>query len=252
LIVFERQATANPSVYVGIDMASAQRADRETRDAMVRLYGSLCQQFQSHHWSLWVSMGDRGLVRLSPAQRVAFLDHLATWDFSGRSQFDLQGGSRSGVDGLVNDRQYDLGIGVQRPGAQRAVADRTLWVTCGTTAGTRGIQGDVLQGMGGAMSMSIFRVVSGFTSSIHSSSVEVQDGLVSQEQAIAGSGVSLRAGCTYSVTCMVEGTEGEQGVDRVQWDEQLQRVWRSYCTGTFGLEGSIRSTMEFGVLEGVS
>lgn len=274
LIVFERQATANPSVVVGMDVVSAQRADRETRDAMVRLYGSLCQQFQSHHWSLWVSMGDRGLVRLSPAQRVAFLDHLATWDFcipaQSASQAASQVVSRKEADGLVNDRQSDFGIGAQRPGVRPAVADRMLWVTCGSAAGVAAIDKDALQQVGGARDLTIFRVVSDFASSIHSSSAGVQSNLVNEEQGIAEAGVSLGGGRIYSVTWTVAGKglrgvkEVEQEIDREQengrgqwadrekWDEQLQMVWRSYCTGSIGLGGSMRSAMAVGELEGVT
>jgi len=279
LIVFERQATANPSVYVGLDVASAQHADRETRDAMVRLYGSLCQQFQSHHWSLWVSMGDRGVVRLSPAQRMAFLDHLATWDFSTHSQVDSKVGFQTGKDALLNDRPIDLGIGAQRPGARRAVADRTLWVTCGATAGARSIHEDVLREVGGSTALAIFRVVPGFTNPIQSNSAAIQSNSVpwqgefaNQEQTIAVAGETLRAGGTYSVTCMVQGTAGEREIDRDEWDEQLQNVWKSYCAGTLvggtsvrgtsvrgtpaggtlGLGSSMRNAMQAEVLEGVS
>jgi hypothetical protein len=267
LIVFERQATANPSVYVGLDVASAQHADRETRDAMVRLYGSLCQQFQSHHWSLWVSMGDRGVVRLSPAQRLAFLDHLATWDFSDHSQVHSKVGIQTGMDGLQNDRPNDLGIGAQRPGARRAVADRTLWVTCGATAGARSIHEDVLREVGGSTVLAIFRVVPGFTNPIQSNSVPWQGELANQDQTIAVAGETLRAGGTYSVTCMVRWATGEREIDRDEWDEQLQNVWRSYCAGTLvggtsvrgtpvggtlGLGSSMRNDMQAEVLEGVS
>jgi hypothetical protein len=256
-------------VYVGLDVASAQHADRETRDAMVRLYGSLCQQFQSHHWSLWVSMGDRGVVRLSPAQRLAFLDHLATWDFSDHSQVDSKVGFQTGMDALLNDRPIDLGIGAQRPGARRAVADRTLWVTCGATAGARSIHEDVLREVGGSTASAIFRVVPGFTNPIQTNSAPWQSNSVpwqgehaNQDQTIAVAGETLRAGGTYSVTCMVEGTAGERGIDRGEWDEQLQNVWRSYCAGTLvrgtsvrgtlGLGSSMRNTMQAEVLEGVS
>jgi hypothetical protein len=61
---------------------------------------------------------------------------------------------------------------------------------------------------------------------------------------------------------MVEGTAGERGIDREEWDEQLQNVWRSYCAGTLvggtpaggtlGLGSSMRNDIQAEVLEGVS
>ena len=104
----------------------------------------------------------------------------------------------------------------------------------------------------------------------------MQSNLANEEQGIAEAGVSLGGGRIYSVTWTGGGKglrgvkEVEQEIDREQengrgqendrgqwadrekWDEQLQMVWRSYCTGTFGLGGSMRSAMAAGELEGVT
>ena len=98
----------------------------------------------------------------------------------------------------------------------------------------------------------------------------MQSNLANDEQGIAEAGVSLGGGRTYSVTWMGGGKgsrgvkEGEQEIgrgqengrgpraDRERWDEQLQMVWRSYCTGSIGLGGSMRSAMAAGELEGVT
>ena len=98
----------------------------------------------------------------------------------------------------------------------------------------------------------------------------MQSNLVNEEQGIAEAGVSLGGGRIYSVTWTGAGKglrgvkEVEQEIDREQengrgqendrekWDEQLQMVWRSYCTGSIGLGGSMRSAMAAGELEGVT
>lgn len=79
LVVFERQASANPSVRIAFDAASALDATREERDAMVRLLASLCLHFQNHHWSVWASLEPQTNERISTTNRIAFLDRLALW-----------------------------------------------------------------------------------------------------------------------------------------------------------------------------
>lgn len=79
LVVFERQASANPSVRIALDSASALKATPEERDAMVRLLASLCLQFQNHHWSVWASLEPQNFERVSATNRIPFLDRLAIW-----------------------------------------------------------------------------------------------------------------------------------------------------------------------------
>lgn len=79
LVVFERQASANPSVRIVLDSTSALQATPEERDAMIRIFASLCLQFQNHHWSVWASLEPHSIERISTTNRLTFLDRLALW-----------------------------------------------------------------------------------------------------------------------------------------------------------------------------
>jgi len=84
LVVFERQASASQSVLISIDTDKARIASPQTIDAMLRIFASLVNQFQLHHWSVYTDLEGRYAVsataeRFVQSQRIRFLDRLALW-----------------------------------------------------------------------------------------------------------------------------------------------------------------------------
>lgn len=85
IVVFERQACASQSVLIRMDVSMARCASDTTLDAMLRVFVSAVQQFQLHHWSVYIDLDARhettGIAeRLHQSQRVSFLDRMATWN----------------------------------------------------------------------------------------------------------------------------------------------------------------------------
>lgn len=84
LVVFERQASASQSVLIQIDMDRARSASDSTLNAMLRVLASVLNQFQLHHWSVYVDLEGRYestsiAERFTPSARIRFMDQLAIW-----------------------------------------------------------------------------------------------------------------------------------------------------------------------------
>lgn len=98
LIVFERQSLASQSVLIQLDVHKAADASESTLHAMLRLLSSVVNQFQLHHWSVYVDLDGRyeasGFAeRFLQSHRHRFLDRLAVWSPNAQAG-DLESSAR--------------------------------------------------------------------------------------------------------------------------------------------------------------